>query len=375
LDLRKRHTGAQLDIAMDVDFDSHRTAPDDFECYRPDALVDVAGVTAFSRDRGLVYLDRASTECAAPAISACTRCACNSTMRLVISPRYLSFALGQPVRIFSRALAQYRPPRLSHLVFIGVQAALTRFRALHPTRRAVLMVLVRGHVLLDAGDDGQVSERFLSGARSGVDSLHRSRPVDADLLGAAPGLVAGADSPTGWADPAGKLAARLDAVQFRCTGFSAAGGSQSHQLRFSATRSAVCRVVVERTGRFVEMDRGNDRFPGHALFIIRPGSNMLSPAVLLALGTALCYSLYQIMTRKVSEDQDPMTTLFYSAIVGCVGLTVVMPFFWVTPRLMHVPLCLLLGTMGAVGHSCSSKDWRSSALRRYPRSATRNCFG
>ncbi|MEO8626954.1 MAG: DMT family transporter [Betaproteobacteria bacterium] len=86
------------------------------------------------------------------------------------------------------------------------------------------------------------------------------------------------------------------------------------------------------------------------LFIVRPGTNMLTPAALLALGTALCYSLYQILTRKVSEDEDPKTTLFYSAIVGCLGLTVVMPFFWVTPRLIHIPLCLLLGTMGAVGH-------------------------
>ena len=86
------------------------------------------------------------------------------------------------------------------------------------------------------------------------------------------------------------------------------------------------------------------------LFIIRPGSHMLSWAAFLALGTALCYSLYQIMTRKFSEDEDPIVTLFFSAIVGCVVLSVVVPFMWVTPALVHVPLFLYLSTAGMVGH-------------------------
>ena len=86
------------------------------------------------------------------------------------------------------------------------------------------------------------------------------------------------------------------------------------------------------------------------LFIIRPGSHMLSWAAFLALGTALCYSLYQIMTRKFSEDEDPIVTLFFSAIVGCVVLSVVVPFMWVTPALVHMPLFLYLGTAGMVGH-------------------------
>jgi drug/metabolite transporter (DMT)-like permease len=69
-----------------------------------------------------------------------------------------------------------------------------------------------------------------------------------------------------------------------------------------------------------------------------------------ALGTALCYSLYQIMTRRISEDEDPITTLFYTALVGFLVMSAIMPFLWVTPSLKHLPLMLLLGTMGACGH-------------------------
>ncbi len=56
------------------------------------------------------------------------------------------------------------------------------------------------------------------------------------------------------------------------------------------------------------------------------------------------------MTRKFSDDEDPIVTLFFSAIVGCVVLALVMPFVWVTPALVHVPLFFFLGTAGMVGH-------------------------
>jgi drug/metabolite transporter (DMT)-like permease len=86
------------------------------------------------------------------------------------------------------------------------------------------------------------------------------------------------------------------------------------------------------------------------LFIVRPGSHMLSWAASLAVGTALCYSLYQIMTRKFSDDEEPLATLFYTGIVGCVILCFAMPFLWITPSPRHVGLLMLLGVAGATGH-------------------------
>jgi drug/metabolite transporter (DMT)-like permease len=86
------------------------------------------------------------------------------------------------------------------------------------------------------------------------------------------------------------------------------------------------------------------------LLIVRPGSVMLQWPALLALGAALCYSLYQIMTRKFSASESPLATFFYTAVVGCLLITLVVPFFWRTPELRHVPLLLLLGVAGGLGH-------------------------
>ena len=86
------------------------------------------------------------------------------------------------------------------------------------------------------------------------------------------------------------------------------------------------------------------------LFIVRPGSAMIQWPALLAVGSALCYSAYQIMTRKFSETENTSTTLFYTAAVGGVLMSLVVPLFWKTPELRHVPLMILLGLVAGFGH-------------------------
>ena len=61
------------------------------------------------------------------------------------------------------------------------------------------------------------------------------------------------------------------------------------------------------------------------LVLLRPGSSVLHPAVLLLLGTALFNAFYQLLTRKLPGD-SAHTTLFYSALVGAVGLTLALPW-------------------------------------------------
>ncbi len=86
------------------------------------------------------------------------------------------------------------------------------------------------------------------------------------------------------------------------------------------------------------------------LIILRPGLSAVQPAALLALLCALMFALYQILTRIVSRDDQPMTTLFYTAVVGTIGLTVIGPFFWTTPDSRGWALFALVACLGACGH-------------------------
>ena len=105
------------------------------------------------------------------------------------------------------------------------------------------------------------------------------------------------------------------------------------------------------------------------MIIIRPGSRVFSPAALLPLCTAVCFSLYQIITRKVHQE-NPRTSLFYSALVGSLALTVVLvishfifPVTYYAPTAWHGVLILLLGVIGGVGHFVLIR-----ALRKAPAS-------
>src|SRR5258708_4936529 len=48
------------------------------------------------------------------------------------------------------------------------------------------------------------------------------------------------------------------------------------------------------------------------LFIVRPGSAMLQWPALFALGSASCYTVYQVMNRKFHESADPIAKLLYT---------------------------------------------------------------
>ena len=87
-----------------------------------------------------------------------------------------------------------------------------------------------------------------------------------------------------------------------------------------------------------------------ALLIIRPGSGAVQLAALLPLGSALCFALYQIITRQVSQLDLPMTSLFYTVAVGAPVSSVLMPFVWVPPDAEGWLLMTGMGLLGGIGH-------------------------
>jgi drug/metabolite transporter (DMT)-like permease len=84
--------------------------------------------------------------------------------------------------------------------------------------------------------------------------------------------------------------------------------------------------------------------------IVRPGADGLTWALVLPLGTATSYACYQLMTRRVIASDSPLTTTFYTAIVGWIAASALVPFFWITPTPIHLAILTVHGVVVGVGH-------------------------
>jgi drug/metabolite transporter (DMT)-like permease len=92
------------------------------------------------------------------------------------------------------------------------------------------------------------------------------------------------------------------------------------------------------------------------LVVIRPGTELFQWASLLIVASATFYALYQILLRRVATIDRPETSVVYSALVGSVLMSLLVPFYWKTPdSLQDVLLLCSLGALGALGHYCVAK--------------------
>ncbi|MBM3645012.1 MAG: DMT family transporter [Alphaproteobacteria bacterium] len=95
---------------------------------------------------------------------------------------------------------------------------------------------------------------------------------------------------------------------------------------------------------------------GGVLIVIRPGSEVFHWASLMILGSATFYAVYQVLTRKVAGKDHPETSALYSALVGTLVMSAIVPFAWKTPDNMRdVVLLVSLGVLGGLGHYCVAK--------------------
>ena len=72
--------------------------------------------------------------------------------------------------------------------------------------------------------------------------------------------------------------------------------------------------------------------------------------MLFPIGTAISYAAYQLMTRYVTGVDPGLTSLFYTALVGCALATPAVAFVWITPTPLHLALLCLHGVAVGLGH-------------------------
>lgn len=87
-----------------------------------------------------------------------------------------------------------------------------------------------------------------------------------------------------------------------------------------------------------------------ALIIIRPGAGVFQPAALLPLIGAFTFAAGAILTRLAREDSTA-TSVLWSALLGTVATSVLVPFFWQPIAMGDVWAFVLLGLFGSVAQA------------------------
>ncbi len=96
------------------------------------------------------------------------------------------------------------------------------------------------------------------------------------------------------------------------------------------------------------------------LVIIRPGAGAFQFAALLPVAVAFFYALYQIITRLISHRSDPLNMLTYTALVGALAMSVIVPFDWQTPTVQQWLMLIAAGFLGGLGHYAIIKAYERS---------------
>jgi drug/metabolite transporter (DMT)-like permease len=65
---------------------------------------------------------------------------------------------------------------------------------------------------------------------------------------------------------------------------------------------------------------------------------------------AAMYAFYQMSTRSLSETDRPVTTVFYTALLGVVIMSFAVFFFWKTPGWTTAKLMCMTGVLSGFAH-------------------------
>ncbi|GGD34983.1 DMT family transporter [Sinisalibacter lacisalsi] len=86
-----------------------------------------------------------------------------------------------------------------------------------------------------------------------------------------------------------------------------------------------------------------------ALIVIRPGTDVFSPNAFFALAGAVFYAGFALVTRFVGRGETVWTSLFYTALLGALVLSVVVVPVWQTPSPRAAMMMLAIGGIAALG--------------------------
>lgn len=87
-----------------------------------------------------------------------------------------------------------------------------------------------------------------------------------------------------------------------------------------------------------------------ALIIIQPGGDSFDWVNFLPLMAATFFAAYAISTRFLGNEENPTTSFLYTALVGSLIASLIVPFVWETPSGINWIMMIMLGAIGGIAH-------------------------
>ncbi|MTJ82949.1 MAG: DMT family transporter [Telmatospirillum sp.] len=86
------------------------------------------------------------------------------------------------------------------------------------------------------------------------------------------------------------------------------------------------------------------------LVVVRPGSASFDPALLYPLAGAVCNACYHLATRELAGHDNPLTTILWTGLGGCIATSPLMVWEWQPPDALCWVLLVLYGVIGFLSH-------------------------
>jgi drug/metabolite transporter (DMT)-like permease len=94
------------------------------------------------------------------------------------------------------------------------------------------------------------------------------------------------------------------------------------------------------------------------LIIVRPGLEVRHWAYALPIVSASFWALFVVLTRKLGRDEPPLTTLFYTPLMGAIAMSAATPLYWRSPEAGVWVLLVLMGVVSVAGHVTLIRAYR-----------------
>ena len=87
------------------------------------------------------------------------------------------------------------------------------------------------------------------------------------------------------------------------------------------------------------------------LLVVRPGGQVFGWALVFPLILVIAYAWFQVLTSRLSGDENPYTTQFYTGLVGALATSPLLLWSWNTQALLdYWPWFLAVSMAATFGH-------------------------